>query len=158
VAGYQAHRGWYHTTAFGQHLVCGGVDGNLYTLSDAIFSDAGAPIRRERTYPHMSKEQGRIYYGNLDLLAEKGVGPEPPLLDGQGNPRGPEIMMQYSNDGGRTWGPERWQTAGEAGEFRTLIRWTRNGMARDRVFRVVVTDPVYWSLIDCYIDLQQGTS
>lgn len=149
---YSAHRAVFHTVAFGKHLVSWQRDGNLYELSGSVYDDAGHTIRRERTFPHMSAEQARAFYSCLELLVEKGVG----LTTGQGS--NPQIMLQYSNDGGHTWGPERWISAGKVGEYRTRVRWTRLGSARDRVFRVAVTDPVFWAFIDAYLNAGVGTS
>jgi hypothetical protein len=63
-------------------------------------------------------------------------------LDGGVAGSDPQVMLRISRDGGRTFGPERWRSAGKIGEFRRRAAWNRNGRARDWVFRVRLTDPV----------------
>lgn len=65
-------------------------------------------------------------------------------------------MLQYSDDSGKTWSNERWARAGALGQYRKRVRWTRLGRSRDRIFRVVMTDPVYWVLIDAYLEITLG--
>lgn len=54
----------------------------------------------------------------------------------------PQAMLRWSNDGGSTWSNEHWVTIGQQGRYKNRAIWRRLGMARDRVFEVVVTDPV----------------
>jgi hypothetical protein len=68
-------------------------------------------------------------------------------------PAPPQMSMRISNDAGKTWGPERWRTAGRIGEYRTRVDWTRCGSARDRVFEVVSSDPIPWRIVDAYLDI-----
>jgi hypothetical protein len=65
----------------------------------------------------------------------------------------PKVMLQWSDDGGYNWSNEYWTRAGRTGEFKSMVNWHRLGMSRDRVFRVTVTDPVKWVLIDARIDV-----
>ena len=67
----------------------------------------------------------------------------------------PKVMLQWSDDGGYNWSNEYWTRAGRIGEFRSMVNWHRLGMSRDRVFRVAVTAPVKWVLIDARIDVQK---
>ena len=54
----------------------------------------------------------------------------------------PQAMLRWSNDGGSTWSNEHWTGIGQIGKYRNRAIWRRLGTARDRVFEVVVTDPV----------------
>jgi len=54
----------------------------------------------------------------------------------------PQAMLRWSNDGGSTWSREYWVTIGQIGKYKNRAIWRRLGMARDRIFEVVVTDPV----------------
>jgi hypothetical protein len=51
-------------------------------------------------------------------------------------------MLRWSNDGGSTWSNEHWVSVGQQGKYKNRAIWRRLGQARDRVFEVVVTDPV----------------
>ncbi|MCU1301966.1 MAG: hypothetical protein JWQ87_2250 [Candidatus Sulfotelmatobacter sp.] len=72
--------------------------------------------------------------------------------------RGPTMFMKFSDDGGRTWSNEYSRDCGQAGKFLTRVRWMRLGTSRDRVYRIYVTDPVPWRIIDAYLytDQDQG--
>lgn len=54
----------------------------------------------------------------------------------------PKAMLRWSNDGGSTWSHEYWVSIGAQGKYNNRAIWRRLGWARDRIFEVVVTDPV----------------
>ena len=68
----------------------------------------------------------------------------------------PVVCLRLSNDGGKTWGAEMQREAGRRGEYWRRVRWNRLGMARRRVFEVVVTDPIPWRLTGAYVDMSEG--
>jgi hypothetical protein len=70
--------------------------------------------------------------------------------------RDPQIMLRWSDDGGKTWSNERWISAGAAGTYKTRAHWHRLGRSRDRVYEVVVDDPVEWRIIDAHLDADPG--
>jgi len=71
-------------------------------------------------------------------------------------------MLDFSNDGGHTWSSESWaladNIAGSIGEYKTRVKWNRLGSARDRIFRVKMTDPVKTVWIDAQIMVSKGNS
>ena len=54
----------------------------------------------------------------------------------------PRAMLRWSNDGGSTWSKEYWQDIGQQGKYTHRAIWRRLGWSRDRIFEVVVTDPI----------------
>ena len=54
----------------------------------------------------------------------------------------PKAMLRWSSDGGSTWSREYWVSIGAQGKYNNRAIWRRLGWARDRIFEVVVTDPV----------------
>ena len=64
----------------------------------------------------------------------------------------PQVMLRFSNDGGRTWSAEKWRPAGKQGEYGKRVRWNRLGNGRRRVFEVVVTDPIQWRIVGAYLN------
>lgn len=109
-------------------------------------------IRRLRRAPHLSREQLWNFYHLLQLDLETGVG----LSDGQG--ADPQIMLRWSDDGGHTWSDEYWVSAGRQGQYKARAMFRRLGRSRDRIFEVVVSDPVRWNLIAAYLDVTAGES
>jgi hypothetical protein len=92
----------------------------------------------------------------MQIELEVGDGPIPPLMDAAGNPRDPQIMLRWSDDGGQAWSNEHWIGAGQAGTFKTRALWNRLGYARDRVYEVAVTDDIPWRIIDAYLRASPG--
>ena len=68
----------------------------------------------------------------------------------------PQAMLRWSSDGGSTWSNEHWVTIGQAGKYKNRAIWRRLGWSRDRVFEVVVTDPVNAVIISSNLKASQG--
>ncbi len=109
-------------------------------------------IRRLRRAPHLNQLHRRMTFSSFEILAQVGEG----LLFGQGID--PQIILRWSDDGGRTWSQEHSTALGKIGEYRTRVLWRRLGQARDRIFEVVVSDPVDAALITAYVNANVGTS
>jgi hypothetical protein len=131
-----AHRALDQAFAFGLNLVIDRDQGLIYVLDLATYTDNGDTISRIRTCPHLHDRRQWVVFSSLELDLETGVG----LVTGQGED--PQVMLQMSNDGGRTWGNELWRSMGRMGQYTARVVWHRLGRARDRVFRIVITDPV----------------
>jgi len=127
-------------------------NGNLYSLQDNVYTDNGVPIYRLRQCTHLTKSLHRVEHNSLQLQFQPGVG----LATGQGS--NPMAMLQWSNDGGSTWSTEHWIPVGMQGTYRARAIWRRLGMARDRVYRVAVSDPVNWVIISCELDADEEAS
>lgn len=68
----------------------------------------------------------------------------------------PQAMLRWSNDGGSTWSNEHWVKIGQEGKYKNRAIWRRLGWSRDRVFEVVVTDPVNAVIISANLKAQEG--
>lgn len=123
-----------------QVLVGDWQNGNLYALSLSTYTDNGSPIYRMRQCPHLTKDLKRVFHHELQIQFQPGVG----LSTGTTNP---QAMLQYSNDGGSTWSSERWTGVGAIGQYTNRAVWRRLGASRDRIYRVVCTDPVNFTII-----------
>lgn len=149
---YQAWRPQYHAYCFGKHLVGDRLTGNLYDMSIAYASDVGEDeIRRLRRGPHYVKDLDFAFYKWLQVYLEPGLG----LQSGQGSD--PQVMLRWSDDGGKTWGNIHTMSAGAIGQYRTRVQQNRLGYARDRVFEIYVSDPIVnWRVISAYLDVEAG--
>jgi hypothetical protein len=153
---FTAHKSQNHTFNFGKHLVGDPTSGKVYNMNISIFADNENPIRRVRRARHASSDQSWVFHKTLQIYAETGVGPQPPLLDGAGQPRGPYINLRWSNDGGHVWSNELSFDIGQAGTYGTRIMARRLGRARARVYEVSGSDPAPYRLIGSYLDLSAG--
>lgn len=160
LAEYEAHHSWNHVFFQNKHLVGDWSSGNLYNMSIMLLDDVGDEIRRVRRAPHVSLNQMWSFHNQLQVFVQPGVGPMPPLLDGAGNPRDPIMNLRWSDDGAQTWSNEVSVGVGQAGEYakRVMFRRFRLGRARDRVYEISVSDPVFWRIINAFLDVEPGIS
>lgn len=108
--------------------------------------------RRVRRFPHLSKQQVRLFWHQLQIDLEGGRA----LTTGQGSD--PQVMLRWSDDGGHTWSPERWVSAGLRGQYGHRAIWRQLGGSRDRVFELIVSDPVPWTFLQGLAYIEEGTS
>lgn len=131
---YQRHRGNCQTNFQNMVLVGDYEKGLIYKLDVDNYTDNGQPIRRLRRCPHLVNDLQRQYFNEMQLQFQPGVG----LQDGTN----PQAMLRWSNDGGSTWSNEHWTGIGKQGKYTNRAIWRRLGWSRDRIFEVVVTDPI----------------
>lgn len=64
----------------------------------------------------------------------------------------PKITMEISDNGGLTWRTFPTRDLGQDGEYKTRVQWWRLGMARDRVYRFKLSDPVEMWVTDVQLE------
>jgi len=147
---YERHRG-NCCSFFNQQVLVGDYEnGKLYRLSLSEYTDDGQLVRRVRRCPHITSDLQRQYFHELQIQFEPGVG----LSTGQGD--NPQAMLRWSNDGGFTWSNENWVTIGAQGQYYNRAMWRRLGWARDRIFEVVITDPIKAVIVSANLKATAG--
>lgn len=131
---FHRHRGNCHASFQGLNLVGDWENGNIYQLDPKNYTDNGGEIRRIRRAPHIISDYQRQYFAELQIHFQPGVG----LPNGSA----PQAMLRWSDDGGSTWSNEHWCSIGVQGAYKNRAIWRRLGQSRDRIFEVVVTDPI----------------
>lgn len=128
---------------YGKVLVGDCLSGKVGALDRDAYTEWGNTIRGLLVAPPLHGNGRRVFMPRLELDIETGVG----LASGQGSD--PQIMLDHSDDGGRTFStPQLWQSMGEAGEYRKRLAWRKLGSFPDsRTLRIQVTDPVRRTLI-----------
>jgi hypothetical protein len=153
----ERHRGETFMESFGKQLIGDCANGDIYEFDDLTYQDNGSTITRFRRAPCIFDNLNRVYFNELALDMETGVGLDGlELVDPDGNPRDPQIMLRYSDDQAHNWSNEHWTSMGAIGQFNARVRWLRLGQSRFRVFEVTITDPVAVVIIGAYIDVVQG--
>jgi hypothetical protein len=156
---YKRHRSNCSAFFQGQVLVGDYENGQIYRLDPNNYTDNGQHIRRMRRCPHLVADFQRQYFDELQIQFQPGVGLQGietfPLGD---NDIGinPQAMLRWSNDGGSTWSNEHWAGIGKVGKYQNRIIWRRLGQARDRIYEVVVTDPVKAVIISANLKASVG--
>lgn len=148
---FERYRANSHAFFNNTHVVGDYENGKIYALDLDYFTDDSQPRKWLRASPHITKELKYLHYDNFQVDLEFGVGTN----TGQGV--NPVIVARTSNDGGHSWGNERYQTMGEIGEFKARANFSRCGRSRDRVFEVSGTDPVKVALLGAYVEIREGS-
>jgi hypothetical protein len=128
--------------------------GNIYDLSSNYLDDAGNPIRGNRRTPTVSKENEWLYFAQIEFVMEAGLAPATPLFDGDGNPRPAQLMLRWSNDGGKTWSNTYYLSVGMQGEYRKRVIKRMLGRARKRLWDVSWSDPYPWRFNDAFLQVE----
>ena len=155
------HRHRSNCAAVFQNLVLVGdyANGQIYSLDPNNYTDNGDEIRRVRRCPHLVTDFQRQYFEELQIQFQPGVGLEgitDPPINQETIGSIPQAMLRWSNDGGSTWSNEHWSQIGQVGKYKNRIIWRRLGWARDRIYEVVVTDPVFACIISANLKASAG--
>ena len=156
---YKRHRSNCGALFQNQFLVGDYENGQIYRLDPDNYTDNGNHIRRVRRCPHLVADFQRQYFDELQIQFQPGVG----LQGIETFPLGsndiginPQAMLRWSNDGGSTWSNEHWAGIGKVGKYQNRIIWRRLGQARDRIYEVVVTDPVKAVIVSANLKASVG--
>jgi hypothetical protein len=178
---YHRHRGNCCAVFNGEVLVGDHSNGIVYLLDPENYTDNGNTIRRLRRAPHLVTDLQRQYLQELQIQFQPGVGltgysqsnfsPTNAVagigiaglaVAGTGIVQtigaNPQAMLRWSNDGGSTWSNEHWTSIGLTGKYNNRAIWRRLGWSRDRVFEVVVTDPIKAVIISANLKAEAGES
>jgi hypothetical protein len=135
-------RGTYGCFAFGKMLM-GDSNGNaVYRLSSDHWKDQKPDasgewnIKRRRTMPHLVSGGKMVQHADFELWGRMGEG----LVQGHGED--PVFILSWSNDGGREFYGVQHVKIGRLGNYDIRARFVMLGQARDRVYRIEMTDPV----------------
>ena len=137
---------------YGKHLVSDRRNGSIYELDFDTFTDDGEIIQRIRTTRSISSKDfgapGReLFMNSLKLVIEPGVSLVSEASD---------LIMEYSDDNGKTWSSQRFHSIGEQGDFTWVIEWFGLGSFYKRIFRFTMTDAVKWVLVSLDADIEVG--
>lgn len=128
----------------GKVLVGDYENGKIYEYSLSAYDDDGTVKRAIRTGQVVHNKQQRMFCNYLEIDMETGIG-NATVTD-------PQIVLQWSDDGGHTWSNEHWKSLGAVGEYKTRVRWNRLGYSRNRIFRTIVSDAVKRNIIDAFVE------
>jgi hypothetical protein len=177
---YHRHRGNCNALFNGLVLVGDYQNGKVYKLDPSNYTDDGQEIRRLRRAPHLVADLQRQYFDELQIQFQPGVGLTPTTsttstsavagiaisgiaVSGTSGVStsttggvNPQAMLRWSSDGGSTWSNEHWVSIGKQGKYKNRAIWRRLGWSRDRVFEVVVSDPVFATIISSNLKATAG--
>lgn len=139
---------------FSKQIVADYQSGNLYELDSKTYTDAGEPIIRTRqTAPIFGGALGmpgkEFEVNSLELNLQTGIGN---LVDPGMDPK---IYVSVSRDNGETFSTERFASVGVNGDvFRKVSFRTFGRFKTSCVFRLRVSDPVDWVILDGQAEIE----
>jgi hypothetical protein len=127
---------------YGKLLVSDLTTGIIGEIDSETVDNYGQPMFRSIATQPFSQEGLPIFAGEIEATFETGVG----KTTGQGSD--PMVMMDFSDDGGRTFSYEFKRSLGKIGRYNQRVIWRRQGrIPVSRTIRFTVTDPVTVNLL-----------
>lgn len=137
------HRAQVATYAYNTNVAGDHTNNNLYAYDNTAYDDAGSPIVRIKSFPHMVDDGNRVIYNRFIADMEVGTDTDSDT---------PEVSLRWSDTRGASYGTAIEQSMGKTGEYLTSIQWRRLGMARDRVFELSWSAPVKTALNGAFVE------
>jgi hypothetical protein len=142
---------WGSPVMFAGMVLLGSTTSNVIAkLDPAVYTELSQTLRMEWTYQPVYADAARAYHERLEMLVERGVGnTSDPGSD-------PEIMLDASDDGGRTWFSLPNRKIGKIGKYSQRCSWSALGSSDARVYRAAVSDPVKVTVTDTQLKVRGG--
>jgi hypothetical protein len=139
VGEFGRHRANCYALLNNKHYVGDYENGKIYEMSLDYLDDAGNEIQRRVYSTEFYAGLKKHFFPSVQIEFEPGVGLESGL--------DPQAMLEFSNNGGKTWSNEIWRSVGKIGEYNRRAIWHRLGSAHRRIYRLTVSDPVLWRVL-----------
>ena len=140
-----------YVNIYGKHLVGDFQDGKIGELDLDTYEEYGSTMQGIATGPSVYDDRQRIFHHRFELDIEAGVG----LTSGQGSD--PQVWLDWSDDGGHTFSARKpFRSMGKIGAYLQRLRWLCLGQARQRIYRLTVSDPVQRSFVAAHLDAEPG--
>ena len=140
---------------YGKTFVSDVDSGQLYTLDLNNYTLNGDAMQRVRVMSaisgnNVSSPGKRLQMSRFELILDTGVG----AIAGQGSD--PQIMLEASYDGGKSYAPGTWMRIGRLGETSIRAEWYSLKTFYTLTIRLTITDPVDCSIYAAAIDLRKA--
>lgn len=144
------HHGQNYCRAFNLNLLSDFQNSAIYIMGMGHYRDDGDQILRTIVTPPIAGKGQLMRMKSLELEMETGAG----LESGQGS--NPVAMLQFSDDGGNTWGNHKNGTIGKIGNYWTRVIWWQLGAFRERILKIVIADPIRVVIHRCISEMDNG--
>ena len=131
------HDALAHSYFLGKHLI-GDVEGKIFEMRSDVYTFDGSPLISLRRAPVLHAARERVFMNKLQVDMEVG--------------NGGTVMLDISDDGGRTFDNRRYKGMGTAGVYDSRVIFRQLGSSFDRVFQVSVSDAVNRKFLGAYLE------
>lgn len=126
--------------------------GKIYKMSNTTYAEGVNPVRRSFGIAPIRADGKRLTVRKIQLDMEVGVGN---TVDPDSNP---QIVMQYSKDGGKTFPVSRPRSLGKLGKYRNRVQWFNCSSSRDWRYRWDYVGTNQIAFFEIYINAEVGDS
>ncbi len=136
-------------SAYGELLVGDSTDGRIGLYKSGVFNEYGIDIPRSVSLQPLQNNMDAFFIAMLELTVESGVG-----NDAVPNP---QITLEISLDGGKTYRDGKSRFIGKKGEYTKRVIWRRLGrVPRFAVFRFTLSEAVDPAILQLTADIVGG--
>jgi len=133
--------------AYGETLVGDSSDGRIGMYRRSVLDEYGDNIRRSVSLQPLQNTGNAFFISALELTVESGVG-NSEVVD-------PQITLEVSRDGGKTYSDGKARKIGKIGEYTKRVIWRRLGrIPRFAVFRFSLSEAVKPVIIQLIAELE----
>ena len=116
-------------------------------IDKETFTEYTEEVRRTFVLPPVDNDGQPFFNDSIELVGETGVSLT--------NADDAEVLLSYSDDGGRTFSDNITESFGALGEYGTRAIWTELGRsARERMYRFSVSAPVKWAFSKVEVNIE----
>ncbi|MFV2055413.1 MAG: packaged DNA stabilization protein [Thiohalomonadales bacterium] len=134
------HLGMAYAHLGERHYVGDYRSGKIHRSSLDLLTDNGEIIYRTATSPMINANRKRVFLDRLEIDIESGVG--------NTTAPNPQVMLTYSDDGGKTWSKEKFASMGPVGTYMTRLKFHNLGSFYQRIFKLRIADTVKTVILD----------
>lgn len=120
--------------------------GKIYRPDVYVDTEDGDEIPLEIQLPSFQTNRSRSTLYSFEVQIQAGVGNE--------DSPDPQIVLQYSRDGGNTYSPEMWRTMGRVGRYLTRCIWRLGVSFRQLQIKLLLPSKVQRCVIAYYADVR----
>ena len=151
-AGVNRWRGEGYLNIAGVPVVGDYANGKLYKLSSSAYDEAGGHLRFHLQTPPIHAYPHSLVFDRMFVDTIPGTG----LNSTDTHDSTPEVMLKWSDDGGKSFGPELTKQTGKKGEFTKKVVFNRLGQSGEdgRIFDVSMSAAVIRGLTGAAVDAE----
>ena len=148
--GFQVWRAKHGIKVYGEIQVGDDRSGKIGRIETGVYTEYGDTIERFFTTQPFSADGDPIFSNEIELEIESGVG--------NATTPDPQIRMDYSDNGGKTFSNEIARSIGKIGEYKQRVRWSRLGrIPQHRTPRFKMSGSVSCNIYNLYASAEGST-